>query len=58
MQFVQNFPFFCIMLTLICAVVSSVLKGKAARRLTCLMITAVTVMTAAVMVYTLKTGDS
>ena len=58
MQFVQNFPFFCIMLTLICAVVTSVLKGKAARRLTCLMITAVTVMTAAVMVYTLKTGDS
>jgi len=58
MQFVQNFPFFGIMLTLMCAVVTSVLKSKAARRLTCVMIAAVTAMTAAVMVYTLKTGDS
>ena len=58
MQFVQNFPFFCILLTLICAVITSVLKGRQARWLTMIMITVVTAMTSAVMVYTLTTGDS
>ena len=58
MQFVQNFPFMCILLTLICAVVTSVLKGRQARWLTMGMITAVTAMTASVLVYTLTTGDS
>ena len=58
MQFVQNFPFMGILLTLICAVLSSVLNGRLARRLTACLITVVTVMTAAVMVYTLQTGDS
>lgn len=58
MQLVQNFPFACILLTLICAVITSVLKGGAARRMTLFVISAVTVMTACVMVYTLETGDS
>ncbi|MDO5377475.1 MAG: proton-conducting transporter membrane subunit [Clostridia bacterium] len=58
MAFVQNFPFFCILLTLICAVVTSVLKGAAARRMTLFVILAVTVMTACVMGYTLATGES
>ena len=58
MQFVQNFPFMGILLTLICAVLSSVLNGRLARRLTACLITVVTAMTAAVMVYTLQTGDS
>ena len=58
MQFVQNFPFMGILLTLICAVLSSVLNGKLARRLTACLIAVLTVMTAAVMVYTLRTGDS
>ena len=58
MQFVQNFPFMCILLTLICAVVTSVLKGRQARWLTMSMITVVTAMTVAVLVYTLRTGDS
>ena len=39
MQFVQNFPFMCILLTLICAVVTSVLKGRQARWLTMGLIT-------------------
>ena len=42
MQFVQNFPFFGILLTLICAVITSVLKGRPARWLTMGMITVVT----------------
>ena len=48
MQFVQNFPFMGILLTLICAVITSVLKGAAARRMTVFVIGAVTAMTAAV----------
>ena len=32
MQFVQNFPFMTILLTLICAVITSVLDGRKARR--------------------------
>lgn len=58
MQFVQNFPFMCILFTLICAVVTSVLKGRQARWLTMSMITIVTAMTAAVLAYTLSTGES
>ena len=58
MHFVQNFPFFCILLTLICAVVTSVLKGRPARWLTMSLITVVTAMTVCVLGYTLATGDS
>ena len=58
MQFVQNFPFFCIMLTLICAVCTSVIGRRKAMWLTAFMITAVTAMTCTVLVYTLRTGDS
>lgn len=58
MLFVQNFPFFGILLTLICAVITSVLKGRQARWLTMALITAVTVMTGAVLTYTLVTGES
>ena len=50
MQFVQNFPFMTILLTLICAVVTSVLDGRKARWLTGLMLVTVTAMTTAVMV--------
>lgn len=58
MLFVQNFPFFGILLTLICAVITSVLKGRQARWLTMALITTVTVMTGAVLTYTLVTGES
>ena len=58
MHFVQNFTFFCILLTLICAVVTSVLKGRPARWLTMGLIMAVTAMTVCVLGYTLATGDS
>ncbi len=58
MQFVQNFPFFCIMLTLICAVITAVIGRRKAMWLTAFMITAVTAMTCAVLGYTLSTGDS
>ena len=58
MRLVQNFPFACILLTLICAVVSSVLTGRAARKLTGALIAAVTAMTACVLADALRTGES
>ena len=58
MRLVQNFPFACILLTLICAVVSSVLSARAARRLTAGLILAVTAMTALVLADALATGES
>ena len=57
MQFVQNFPFFCILLTLICAVITSVLRGAASRRMTVFVICAVTAMTAAVAAFTLEPAE-
>ena len=51
MQFVQNFPFFAILLTLICAVITSVIGRRKAIYLTSLLITAVTAMTVCVLVY-------
>ena len=58
MQFVQNFPFMCILFTLICAVTTSVLGRRKAFYLTTFMITVVTVMTGCVLSYTLRTGES
>ncbi|MBR4038510.1 MAG: sodium:proton antiporter [Clostridia bacterium] len=58
MEFVQNFPFFCILLTLITAVITSVIGRRKAIYLTSLLITAVTAMTVCVLVYVLRTGES
>ena len=58
MAFVQNFPFFCILLTLITAVITSVIGRRKAIWVTTFLITAVTAMTVCVLAYTLSTGDS
>ena len=58
MQFVQNFPFFSILLTLMGAVASSVMSGKRARHTTLLLMAANLAFTVSVMIYTLQTGDS
>ena len=58
MRLVQNFPFACILLTLICAVITSVLNGRAARRLTICLIAVVTAMTACVLADAIRTGES
>lgn len=44
MEFVQNIPFFCIMLSMFSGTVSSVLPGKWARRLNGIMVTLVAVL--------------
>ena len=58
MQFVQNFPFFSILLTLMGAVASSVMSSRMARRTTLFLILADLAMNVSVMIYTLQTGDS
>ena len=59
MAFVQNIPFFCIMLSMFSGTVSSVLSGKAARRLNLFMVTAVTALSAWLLVYMMSfTGGS
>ena len=54
MELVQNVPFFCIMLSMFSGIISSVLPGKAARRLNALVVTAVTVMTAWLLQFLLR----
>ena len=56
MAFVQNFPFFCIIMTLFSGPLSSILGGKAARRLNLIVITLVGAMNTAVLAFVLKNG--
>ena len=58
MDFIKNFPLFCIVACLFTGVVSSVLSEKAARRLSWCLISAVTLMSGAVLFYTVTTGES
>ena len=56
MEFVQNVPFFCIMLSMFSGTVSSVLPGKFARWLNAAMLSAVTVLSGWLLVYLLGSG--
>lgn len=58
MAFVQNFPFFSIILTMVSGVICAVLKPKAARALTMFVLALTAVMSAAVLGFTLQTGES
>ncbi len=58
MSFAANFPLFCIVLALLCAVVSGVLRWRAAAILTEVMAAAVAVMSAFVLALALRTGQS
>ena len=56
MELVRNVPFFCIMLSMFSGILSSVLPGKAARRLNDAMVTAVTILSAWLLQYLLASG--
>ncbi len=56
MELVRNVPFFCIMLPMFSGILSSVLPGKAARRLNAAMVTAVTILSAWLLQYLLASG--
>lgn len=58
MTFVQNFPFISIILSMFTGVLCAVLKPKAARNLCLSVVTAIGVMSAAVLRFTLQTGES
>lgn len=58
MELVQNFPFFSIILSMFSGTISSVLSGKAARRLNTAVISIVGIMSAAVLAFTIQTGES
>lgn len=56
MELVRNVPFFCIMLSMFSGILSSVLPGKAARRLNAAMVTGVTILSAWLLQYLLASG--
>lgn len=58
MNFVLNFPLFCIVLSLMSSVVCSVLPGKAARRLALTLFAVVAVANACILAYTTQTGEA
>lgn len=56
MEFVQNVPFFSIMISMFSGIVSSILPGKVARRVNCVMITAVIAMSAWLLFFLMQSG--
>lgn len=56
MQLIQNFPPLSIILCLLCGIISSALSGKAAKRLSVVLISTVGVMSAFVLAFTVKIG--
>ncbi len=58
MTLVQNFPALCILLTLVCAVLTSVLKRRSAAVVTGMVLVINLVLNIMALMYTLKTGES
>ena len=58
MTLIQNFPFFCIILSMFSAIVSFVLRGRAAKWVHLVMTGAVLVLSLGVLGYTARTGTS
>ena len=58
MSFVQNVPCFSILAAMFAAIITSALKGKAARRLSLCMTGAVGVMSAFLLAFLMGTGES
>lgn len=58
MEFVQNFPFLSIILALFSGPLCSILSGKIARWVNAIVITVIGAMSAAVLLFTLRSGDS
>ena len=56
MDFIRNFPFFCIVLALASGVISSVLRPKAAKALSFILISFSCICSFCVLYYTVQTG--
>lgn len=57
MDFVQNFPFFCIILSMFAGIVSSVLNGRAARWLNTAVIVTVGILSVFTLAYCMENGS-
>lgn len=58
MDFIKNFPFFSIVMSLFFAVISSALKPKIGERLAVFSVSLATLFSCSVLFYTIKTGES
>ncbi len=58
MDFVQNFPFFSIILSMFSGIISSILSGKAAKRLNAAVIFLVGLLSLTLLIYLMGTGAS
>ena len=58
MAFVYNFPLFSIILSMFSAIISSVLSGKWAKRVSLIMVCLVLLMSSGLLVYTHSTGEA
>lgn len=58
MDFIRNFPFFCIIMCMVSAVITSILKPKAARIWTGILVFAVGVLSAITLWYVSEAGES
>ncbi|MDO5408917.1 MAG: proton-conducting transporter membrane subunit [Lachnospiraceae bacterium] len=58
MSFVQNLPFFSIIIAMFSGILSSVISGKKARNLSLFAIVVTTLMSGAVLAYCMRTGES
>lgn len=58
MDFVQNFPFFCIIFSMFSAIISFVFRPKGAKRMHLIMVCAVLVLSLATLAYCVQTGES
>lgn len=57
MDFVRNFPFFCIILSMFAGTISSVLKGNGAKRLNTVLLVVIGLLSAATLGYCLVNGS-
>ena len=58
MAFVQNFPFFCIILSMFSAIISFVMNGRVAKYIHVAMVTAVLILSLATLSFVVGTGES
>ena len=58
MEFVQNFPFFCIILSMSSAIISFVMNGRIAKYIHVAMVTAVLILSLATLSFVAGTGES
>jgi hypothetical protein len=57
MPLIRNFPFFCIMLSMICGISSAMLPGRIARKVTVVLAVVVAALNTVVLVHLMQAGE-